>query len=281
MAFTVSPVYSKLVKGTKGDFTLRTSIAGKNIRQNIYYCAPRRPSDDIKVLIVMHGTKRDADSYRDSWEKYAQNENLLVLVPEFSDRNFPESISYNLAGMIDGNGNTTKKDQWAFSLIDKLFEEVKKDLEFDSERFYLYGHSAGAQFVHRYVMFHPSDKLGLAIAANSGWYSFPKGENEFPYTIGNHVKSFDLRSAFSTNLTILLGSEDTDPNHKYLRKSKGAMLQGAHRLERGQNYYRSAKEVCKANGYNFNWNLKVVSGVAHSNSGMSKAAIKVILNTEI
>ncbi len=157
-----------LIKHEKSKFTVQSTITGKQVKQNIYYCGPRHIKSDTRVVIIMHGNKRNAKDYRDAWENHTGEGNLLILVPEFSKQDFPRSNSYNLAGMVSPSGILTPSEYWTFPLIDNLFLTVKKDQKLESERFYLYGHSAGAQFVHRYAMFANSSRLGLAIAANAG-----------------------------------------------------------------------------------------------------------------
>ena len=281
LAFTSLTSNAELIRRSKGDFILKSTIAGKRVVQDVYYCAPRRIKSDTRVVIVMHGNQRTAEGYRDAWERHAEEEGLIVLVPEFTERSFPGSNAYNLAGMISPSRSFTPRSQWAFPLIDNLFLAVKEDQGLESERFYLYGHSAGAQFVHRYTMFANSPRLGLAIAANAGWYTFPTMVEVFPYGIAGLAEPFDAKSAFSASLIILLGSEDTDPDHKDLRKTKEALRQGKHRFERGKNYYEAATEAAREQGFELNWKQRIVPGVGHSNQGMSDSAVEIIQDTDI
>lgn len=229
----------------------------------------------------MHGNQRNADDYRDAWQEHAKEHEILVLVPEFSERDFPGSHSYNLAGVVDDRGAFSLRDQWAFKLIDTIFSEGKKDQELEATRFYLYGHSAGGQFVHRYVMFANSSLLGLAITANPGGYAFPTKEAMFPYGLKDFSLPFEARAAFGTEMVVLLGTKDTDPDHKHLRRAQEAMLQGKHRFERGKKFFSDAEAAARVQGLAFQWKQRDAPGVAHSNAGMSKAAIEIILREDL
>lgn len=266
----------EMIREVEGRFTIESVIGNKRIFQDVYYSAPRQIKRDAPVVIVMHGNLRNADRYRDEWKRHAGAEKLIVLVPEFSEKNFPGSQSYNLAGMLGARNRLNSQRHWTFPLIDQLFLAVKKEHRLNSEQFYLYGHSAGAQFVHRYAMFANSERLGLAIAANAGWYTFPTMIAGFPYGIKGMSTAFDATITFSADLVVLLGSADTDPNHKYLRKTKAALLQGENRFERGKSYFRAARESAEKQGITLNWRQQIVPGVGHSNRRMSKAALAII-----
>jgi hypothetical protein len=56
-------------------------------------------------------------------------------------------------------------------------------LKLDHAGYDMYGHSAGAQFVHRYLQFYDSPKVKKAVAANAGWYTFPNEAINYPYGI--------------------------------------------------------------------------------------------------
>ncbi len=75
---------------------------------------------------------------------------------------------------------------------------------------------------------------------------------------------------------ILLGDQDTDPDHSSLNRSEGAMRQGPHRFSRGKSFYKSAKAVAEENGWEFGWTLRVIKGVAHSNDGMASGSYDLV-----
>lgn len=129
----------------------------------------------------------------------------------------------------------------------------------------IYGHSAVAQFVHRMVMFLPKARIKVAISANAGWYTMPSEGTAFPYGLSTSgSKLADVSVSFSKNLTILLGDEDVDENHKYLRKTPEAMSQGKHRFERGHAFYKTAVTRSEERGIKLKWKLKVVPATVWS-----------------
>ena len=51
----------------------------------------------------MHGRKRNAEEYRDQWIETSNELNLLVVVPEFSNKNFPEVWGFNYGNVKTKN----------------------------------------------------------------------------------------------------------------------------------------------------------------------------------
>ena len=100
MVLSAFTLRADLIRRSAGSFNLETTIKGEKIKQKVYYCGPRRIKSSTPVVIVMHGNKRNADDYRDAWEDYAEEEELLVLVPEFDERTFPGSRGYNMGGIM-------------------------------------------------------------------------------------------------------------------------------------------------------------------------------------
>ena len=241
-----------------------------------YYNPSNTMSKNIPVVFVMHGIKRDAENYRDTWIQYAKEKKFLLIVPEFSEQDF-HGEKYISGNMMDGSGQINDKEKWCFSVIERIFTKIKSDENLETEKYYLYGHSAGAQFVHRFVQFFPEARLELAIAANAGWYTFLDKNVAFPYGIKNlNINEQDLNAIFSKKLIVLLGEDDKNAFDKELRKTPQARDQGQHRFERGNNYFSFSKKLASQVGANFNWEIFYVEDVGHSNSGMAEEAYEFI-----
>ena len=122
-------------------------------------------------------------------------------------------------------------------------------------------------------------RYDTAIAANPGWYSLPiHGEGplfRFPLGLDPQITPESaLPALFARRLVVMLGDQDIDAAHKSLNRSPQAMAQGEHRFARGHTFYRLAKAQADMRKLPFNWTLVTVPGVAHSDKGMSDAAMK-------
>ena len=230
------------------------------------------------IVIVMHGASRDAPRYYADWKAQAAARGIIVVVPYLSKQDFPGSASYNLGNVFDPRtGKQRDKEQWTFSLIEPLFDEVVRRTGGAQRDYVLYGHSAGSQFVHRFLYYMPDARVSTFIAANAGWYTMPEFSVEYPYGLkASGISEDDLPRIFSRPLTLLQGGADTDANADSLRKTAEAARQGPNRLVRGLKMYRDAKASAEKLGTSFNWQVLVIKGADHDNARMAPAAAALV-----
>ncbi|NNJ72119.1 MAG: alpha/beta hydrolase [Enterobacterales bacterium] len=260
----------------KGVFTFDYQHINK---MKIWYYIPTAVKETTPILFVMHGVKRNADEYRDGWIQAAENSDIILVVPEYSQAQFPRSRSYNLGNMYSERGQLNPENLWSYNLIEPIFDIVKAKTGNNSEKYHLFGHSAGAQFVHRYLLFASYQRLGLLMAANAGWYTTLDDQVEFPYGLKSSPKNLQqLENIFSQDVMIMLGELDNDANADYLRQTPEAKAQGAHRFARGNSFFEQARQLRQQQP--FNWQLITVPNVGHNNKGMAHKAVKLVIDYE-
>ena len=245
-------------------------------RVTVWYYKPAALTRTSRIVFVMHGTRRNGRSYRDHWVAYAEQYGFLLAVPEFSRRHFPRD-AYQLGNVRDAN-----PAHWSFAVLEHLFDALRARESLEAQRYSLYGHSAGAQFVHRHMLFMPAPRVDIAIAANAGAYTFPvyavASGPAFPWALDRTlVTEAGLRAAFGRCLVVMLGEKDIDSRHSSLPRSRQAMAQGRDRLNRGQNFYRVAGEQAALLKTPFNWQQVIVPGVGHHDTGMARVAVKYLM----
>ncbi len=247
-----------------------TFDAWEGVPLKVHYAEPEGVSEAAPAIFVMHGTKRNAGEYRDNWIELATRHGFRVYAPEFDRRRFEGSAGYNLGG-------AGKPGARAFDAIEPLYQHLTDRRGAPDTGYIIFGHSAGAQFVHRFVCFTETLHLRLAIAANSGWYTLPEGPHAWPYSLeGAPDAACDLDAYFSAPLLIALGDRDNDPAYYNLRRTPEALDQGPHRLARGLNFLATAHRLADARGLPLRWRLEIVEGVGHDNAGMAEAAARLI-----
>lgn len=241
----------------------------------VWYFRPAGLATDAPVLFVFHGVGRNADEYLDDWVEHAERKKFLLIVPEFSKERFPGDAAYNSGNMFDKAGQPRPRAQWTYSLIEPLFDALTPRLGHVRKDYMIYGHSAGAQFVHRFVFFVPEARYTRAVSANAGWYTLPTLNDAFPYGLkGSAADERALRSALARPLTVLLGEADIDPNSSALRHTPEADAQGLFRFARGKFFFARAQAEAAALKAPCHWNLATAPGIAHSNKGMAPFAVR-------
>jgi len=187
-------------------------------------------------------------------------------VPEFDPDQFPGVHAYNFGGVRRPPPDDTvlPRDHWSFGVIDRLFHHVRDASGSSRDSFGLFGNSAGAQFVLRYVALNEAASVDLAVAANCGCYMLPNLAKDYPDGMGGIGLNADhLRRYLGRSLVILLGDADNDPDAPDLPRWDEAMAQGPHRLARGLWHFEHCTELAKNLGVELGWRLEIAPGAGH------------------
>jgi hypothetical protein len=245
---------------------------------NVRLFVPEQLDATTPIVIVMHGWSSEAQRYFDDWKTIAAEKNFVVVAPHFPVSEFETSNDYNLGHVFDADsGEPRPPQQWTFAAIELLFDDVVARLGGVQTEYTLYGHSAGAQFVHRYLYYVPDARVRRYIAANAGWYTMPDFATEYPYGLNKSaIDEPGLRTALGKDLVLLLGKEDLDAADPDLRNTPEAKRQGKNRLARGLTIYQVAKTNAADMGTDFNWRVVLVEDATHSNAKMAPAAASLI-----
>lgn len=263
--------YINMLKAGTGSFSFNSYEPLSEKPVNIHYHIPAGANmNTAPVVMVFHGMSRNADDYRDYWISSADKYGFMIFCPEFTDELYPSS-EYTRGNVIT-SGILNPKEVWTFSIVNPIFDRIKLATGNESESFYMFGHSAGAQFVHRCLTFMPETKAKKAISANAGWYTMPDYSVSFPYGLKDSFLETDsLPALFARDLIVLLGCADTLRTSS-LRQTVEADTQGRNRYERGHNYFEWSSNYSESNSIVFEWEVIDVPDVGHTGSAMSLAA---------
>jgi len=230
-----------------------------------------------RIVFVMHGFGKDAQGARDTWVEHADKHEFMVVAPRFDAEQWGRG-AYAYASVVNKDGTLRDASLWSFTVIEHLFDVIKGATGNRSPTYFIYGHSEGGQFVHRLVLLLPEARYARAVAANPGWYTMPRFDVRFPYGLaGSPADEVSLQKSLGRQFVLMLGDQDTDPGHASLRKTPRAMAQGAHRFERGQNYFNEAGNRAAELKITLRWRLEIVPGAAHQNSRMSRPAAALLM----
>lgn len=265
-----------------GEYEFRNADTGQSVQ--VYYFKPDGYTASTPVVLLLHGIKRNAQTYRDGWVDIARRHNLMVLAPLFTREAYPGANGYNLGNVfhavshqeITGKAKPVERNppaKWSFSLPDAVFTDFARRESTAQGGYTLYGHGAGAQFAHRYALFRPNSLACRIIAANSGWYTYPDATADWPYGLRDvpDVADKQTDAYLAAPLMLMLGDADV---HKagVMRKTDGAQEQGQNRKVRGERFYAHTQQLAKQRDTAFAWRLEHVADAGHSNDEMAAAA---------
>jgi pimeloyl-ACP methyl ester carboxylesterase len=241
---------------------------------NVRTFVPEQATETTPIVIVMHGWSREAQRYFDDWKVLGEAQGFIVVVPHFPVEDFPSSHDYNLGHVfVQGTTRLRPQETWTFAAIEPLFDAVVADLGGNQTEYTLFGHSAGSQFVHRFLYYMPDARVSRYLAGNAGWYTMPDFDTEYPYGLEDAAISDEqLVAAFQKDVVILLGREDIDETDPDLRNTPEAKGQGKNRFARGLTYFSVAKINAEKLGVDLQWRLVIIERAGHKNAQMAPAA---------
>ncbi|MEI6292336.1 MAG: hypothetical protein WCP36_01545 [Methanomicrobiales archaeon] len=265
---TKSSVTTGIPQG-RGQFVFNDSLGNSDRPIIVYTYRPAAWDMSGPVLIVMPGAGREGQSPRETWIPYAEQYSSLLVVPEFSLGYYPTDSWYNLGNTYDSS-NWRPKANWTYMAVEHLFDDIRKKSGAKQDTYLLFGHSAGAQFVHRMVNLLPEARYSRAVAANSGVYLLPVYTLGYPFGLKDSpLSESNLPKIFARKLIIMSGGSDTDPKDPSLANFPVAEAQGSTRFERARYYFNLSQAEAQRLHVPFNWEYHVVPGVGHSESGMA------------
>ena len=267
-SFTPSPIPVIPAEISTGSGTFIFSF--KDVDVEVFYHVPAAYTASSKVVFALHGGSRDAEGVRNNMIQKSIEYNFVLIAPKFSSQNFSLGDGYNLGNVYEDGDNPSNstlndEDEWSFSIIEPLFDSVVSSLSLIEEKYNLFGFSAGAQFVHRFIQFKPNARFDKVVAGAAGWYTVPENNIPFPYGLNNSILSnSNLSNLLSKDLYIQVGALDNDPNSAGLRHNEYADAQGLNRVTRAVHFFESGQNIAETNNYNLNWSLHIIQGAGHN-----------------
>ncbi len=280
--FIADPVVIEPVELESGTGVFIYEYLDKDIE--VFYYTPENISQNTTVVFTMHGSGRDAEATRNAMVSKAIEHNFIVIAPKISQENFSGGDGYNLGNVFEDGDNpseatTNSEEEWSFSIIEPLFDQIIASTETTVETYHITGFSAGAQFVHRFMFFKPEARYDKIVISAAGWYTVMDNNISFPYGFKNSpLTNNSIQGLLNNSLHIQVGSLDNDPNAPGLRHNDYADAQGLHRLERGIHFYDRAQLIAQNNSYNSNWSFTIINGIGHNLQGYTDSACDLIFN---
>lgn len=241
-----------------------------------YYIPTKGDVKNMSVLFSFHGAERSGKVQLNAWRYLAEEYGFIIIAPQFSKEFFSEN-DYQFGGIFTAKDFKTlnNKEKWTGQIVEPLFDFFKAETKSLATNYNMFGHSAGAQFVHRFLIAFPKARVNKAVAANAGSWTFPYAKGiigaddvayGWPMSIKNtpFANQRTLAGFFNRKLYIQLGQQDIDANAVDLPKGIAAAAQGINRLERGRFFYKECKRLAQDAGVNFSFKIAEVADSNHS-----------------
>ncbi len=265
-----------------GDYTYTgyAPLADKPIK--CFYHIPENSTTTTPVMVVVHGAGRDAQSLRDGLISTANSRGFIVLAPQFSEQYYPGNNPFTLANVFQDGENPTPQsinpeEVWTFQVFDPLFQDFKTQMGSTVAQYDIFGHSAGAQLVHRYLQFLPEGNYNRLVSSAAGWYMMPDETINFPYGLKvSPAAQVNSANYFGRYVLVMVGALDTDPNSFNLRHTPEADAQGFQRVERAEYFFQQSGIIAEGKNQTFNWQYHAVPNVGHNADAMAINAAKIL-----
>ena len=275
-----------LAPNTTGSFNFVPQSPLNRPALEVFYHIPDGDISTMPILMSFHGSSRDGDNHRDYWIDMANENGFMVFAPEFTTANYPGlGDNYIMSNIFDDGDNPSTEtfnspNEWTCSILDPLFEYIKTNVSGTQTNYSAWGHSAGAQFLHRLLMYLPDSKINVAICSNAGWYTVPENTVSYPYGTANSELSDEaIVSFFAQKLIVHLGENDTTPSTSNGGPRSNTTVnnqQGFTRFDRGEYFYNTASDIASDLTVPFNWELHTVPNVGHNPQLMANDALQYL-----
>jgi dienelactone hydrolase len=237
----------------------------RGLEMRVYTFRPDR-CENPSLLLVFHGSDGNASENRDRAQDLAGKFCMLVVAPLFDKQRFP-SWRYQHGGITHhhrAQGRQTWTGNFVLGIVNWVRQEEGRHVDY-----YLFGHSAGGQFLSRVAAYILTEAKRIVIA-NPSTYVLPSLAVKAPYGLAglysSSARTTQLRHYLAQPITILLGQHDVGTKDR--SDTPEARAQGRTRYERGLNVFEMAQTVADKYGWPLAWQLIEVPGVGHSSKKM-------------
>ena len=228
--------------------------------QRFSYClyVPEQIRAGCSLLVVVHGSRRTPEKYRDLLADFAEQQGVVVLCPLFPvGIPVPEETGgYKFLRQMG-----VEYDRILLAMVD----EVGARLPVETGRFLMHGFSGGGQFAQRFLYLYPERLAGLSVGA-PGLVTLPDQQRPWWTGIGDLESLFGINVDFDTiarvPVQLIVGDDDRETDEITLDSCNrywmsGANDAGADRVERCKTLARALREK------DVQVQLDIVPGIAH------------------
>lgn len=260
---------------------------------NYWQYIPADIKQPASVLVVVHGTvgnsetaSATASTMLDLWRETAEDEGVVLIAPVFDNARYG-----GRAGPGGGYRGLYGRDVRADEFLLQILKNLKQTIWIE-DTFFLYGHSAGGQFVNRFIVMHPH-RIKRAVISAAGFYAYPDADvvwadgmkelrRGFIWCDGCPEKEVRIvpnsegwLHAASLPVAVVVGDQDTAT---YERLPPGQL--GTNPVENGRAWIQAMERHALANGSDFNMVFSLIENAGHNARKTLPASRHFLFNTQ-
>ncbi len=283
----IEPVPTAPVARQPGQVTKLDDLFGV-----FYVYVPTTAPAEPEIVVLVHGTPAKTDTaeataeyYITHWLNFAEQQGLVLIAPAFNQENFSSRLGdHALSGYRGLFGREIGADEWVLRLV----RAQQQALGSPAKPFYLYGHSAGGQFVGRFVVTHP-EQVKQAVITAAATYPQPNPDIAWPFALGElhteiewaetAINRVDIvpdkqlwLAATQIPLTVIVGLGDTAEVPVYPGQK------GKNRFIIGRNWVQDMAALAEANGLKSRIQFEMIPGKGHSMIGLTPYSQEALLS---
>lgn len=226
-------------------------------KREYYYFIPGEVAAATPLVVSVHGISRNAAEHLIRMRAEAERFGAVLVAPLFRKQ---------LYGRYQQLEDRTSRVRADLALID-IVADVRSLVGLAEAPFFLTGFSGGAQFAHRFALYH-SDRVAACVSCSAGWYSFPDHKLCYPYGIARGTGPGGLSPHpewMSVAHHVIVGERDNDVVENLNMSKKVVSQQGVGRLRRARRWTRAMNAVRSASALP-DTNLTLINGLYHDYS---------------
>lgn len=216
------------------------TLAGAPLREYFYHF-PAGLHAGSPIIVSVHGISMNAVEHMVRLRGIAAQVGAAVIAPVFNRKIYPRY--QQLADSRSG----VRAD---LALID-ILADVRRQTGIATPRIHITGFSGGAQFAHRFALYH-ANLVTTCVSCAAGWYSFPLDDVPYPLGMGEGTgpDGASPHPAWrSVAHHVIVGARDNAADPALNMTAPVVALQGSGRRTRARRWVRAMNRDRRIGGH--------------------------------
>lgn len=196
-----------------------------------YLLIPASTCPGAEPLVLVHGISRNAPELLLRFAQLANRLGVPLIAPLFRRECYGQYQQ-----VIDQRGGQ-RSDLALLGILDDAASRFGLAID----RIALFGFSGGAQFAHRFTLFH-ADRVRVCVPVSAGWYTLPDPGIAWPLGLANSPLPIHP-AAGTVPFHLIVGQREREDDEALRRNENLDRLQGENRRARARTWHRALRKA--------------------------------------